>query len=317
MLNIIVLGAVKSTEYTLRALIRHEMNVVGVLGQENKSDNSISGYTDLKPVAEKHSIPFKYFKRINDQENYEWIKKNDSDIIFAVGFSQLVKDDILNLPKKCCIGFHPTYLPRGRGRAPMAWMILKEKEGAATFFKMGKGADDGPIFAQRKFIIDESDYVEDVRRKILKSIDIALDNWLPNLKKGEWKPKIQDDTKATYYGKRSPEDGIIDWNLNNIDIHRLIRASSKPYPGAYTFFGKYKLFINKATPFTTNQLGVVGKVIEFKGENPIVQCGENHLEIEDYDIKDLNENIIDKKLKIGNSLGYNIEEILFELINSK
>lgn len=319
MTRVVVIGAVSSTERTLTGLIRNGMSVVGVLGLKKPERAIVSGYKDLKIISDKNNIPFKYFNHINDQDNFEWLKNLKPDLIFAVGFSQLVGNKILNLPTKGCIGFHPTCLPKGRGRAPLAWLILEESEGAASFFKMGEGADDGPIFAQEKFTVGDDDYASDIQLKILDAIDIALDGWLPKLKLGHWDPEVQDESLAYYYGKRAPSDGKIEWLNAAKDIYRLVRASSAPYPGAFSYLGALKIKILRAKVIDNlNHKGTIGSVVAMINDAPVIQCGENHLLLEDYSFVDFAERIVEHQppLKVGQKLGYDTDEYIFKLLNN-
>lgn len=307
--RILVIGAVQSTKYTLRQLIQHGFNVVGVLGHEPVNKELVSGWADLCSEAKENGIDYKGFKKINQLENIDWAKQKKPDIIFAVGFSQLMKEDWLNMPTLGCIGFHPTKLPKGRGRAPLAWLILEEKFGAANFFLMGEGADDGPIFSQEIFPIEAHDDASSIEEKIKLAIIKGLDNWLPELKKGIWNPVPQDHSQASWYGKRTPEDGHINWNNPAELIDRLIKASSKPHPGAYTYFKDQKLIIWKSE--IENDLpikGVVGKILQIDTDKGyLVQCGNGLIWIKDI------ESEVAQKLRIGNKLGYNIEDEIYSL----
>lgn len=304
MYKILIIGAVRSTATTILALIRHQMNIVGIMGHEPLYKEKVSGWYDLKSLATQYQLDYKGFNKINDKANIKWAISKKPDIIFAVGFSQLLSDDWLNLPKLGCIGFHPTCLPRGRGRAPMAWIILEERCGSATFFLLGKGADDGPILVQQGFQLNESDDAGSVEIKICESINIALDSWLPNLKKGFWNPIPQDDSSATWFGKRNIEDGLIDWKRNAKDIDRLIKATTSPHPGAYSYFNDHKAIILSSEVENSIPIrGVVGRVL-LKNENGscLVQCGSGLIWIKNIGLPDGIE------LKIGDKLGYNAED---------
>ena len=57
------------------------------------------------------------------------------DLIICVGWSQILKSEILNIPKLGVIGFHPSKLPENRGKHPIIWsLVLGKKETASTFF---------------------------------------------------------------------------------------------------------------------------------------------------------------------------------------
>lgn len=308
MYNILVIGAVGSTRTTLAKLIEYKFNVVGVLGHEPVNVDRVSGWVDLKHEADNSNIDYKGFRRINDEENILWAKNKKPDIIFAVGFSQLMSKEWLDMPKLGCIGFHPTALPKGRGRAPIAWITLEASEGAANFFLMGEGADDGPIFVQEKFKVNEDDDAKAVVIKNNIAMQKALDKWLPDLKKGLWNPVPQNSLEASWYGKRSLEDGIINWNNSAYQINRLIKAASEPHPGAYTYYNDQKIVIWESDIETNIPIkGVVGRVLktdDVKGS--LVQCGDGLIWIKNLTPEDI-------QLKVGEKLGYNIEDEIYKI----
>lgn len=303
-----IIGSVKSTEITIECLHAHNFEIVGVLGYEPDNTEIVSGLRDLSNIAKAFNIPYKGYKKINDTDNIKWMAQYKPDVIFAVGFSQLLDDNWLSMPSLGCVGFHPTYLPKGRGRAPAAWIILEERVGAATFFLMGKNADDGPIFSQVPFVVNENDDANTLRKKIWLSMTEALNKWLPNLKKGIWNPLPQEESLATWYGKRSPQDGIIDWNDSYENIDLLIKATTHPYPGAYSFHKDRKVIIYKSCIEKNIPIkGVVGRVLLIKDSRYLIQCGKGLLWI--YDI------VGTDVLKIGDKLGYNVEYEIYNIKN--
>ena len=246
--RIVLAGSVGSSRRTLQALTRHNSDVVGVLGLAVEDSQNVSGYERLDVIARAAGIPYRDFQKINDPAVLSTVRAWKPDLLFVVGLSQMVKPELLAVPSKAAVGFHPTMLPENRGRAPIAWLILetvggKTRTGAATFFVMEKEPDSGPILAQVPFNVTPHDYAADVYRKMESAIDAALDQWLPRLIAGEWDPKPQDDSRATYRGARRPEDGLIDWTCSADEIHALVRAASRPHPGAYTFVEGKKLII--------------------------------------------------------------------------
>lgn len=298
-----IIGAVGSTAITIKLLHQHNFDIVGVLGLEPSNPKKISGLFNLAELAESLQVPYCGFQLINKAEIYNWMKEKKPDIIFAVGFSQLLNENWLKMPKLGCIGFHPTLLPKGRGRAPLAWIILTERKGAATFFLMNQNADEGPIFIQEPFTVEENDDANSLKKKIHLATEIALNKWLPDLKKGYWDPKPQDESEASFFGLRHPDDGLINWKNTSYEINLLIKASTRPYPGAFSYFDNEKIIIWKCRPEKDlNIKGVVGRVLmENENGHLLVQCGEGLLWLLDY------ENESEKKPKTGTLLGYNPE----------
>ncbi|MBK6365637.1 MAG: formyl transferase [Saprospiraceae bacterium] len=234
-MKVLVIGAVGTTALTIKMLHKHNFEIVGVLGHDPLNKNRVSGLNDLRTLSKELGIDYFPYQKINDEDIIHWGKSKVPDIIFAVGFSQLLNNEWLSLAPMGCIGFHPTNLPAGRGRAPIAWSILENEKAAANFFLIGSGADDGPVFVQESFDITKDDDAESIVPKLKEAIETALNRWLPELKKGIFNPLKQDESKATYYGKREPCDSLIDWNSDASSIDRLIKASAKPHPGAFTF----------------------------------------------------------------------------------
>lgn len=308
--RIVLAGSVTSSLTTLKKLVEHKMIVVGVFGYEPGDSSKVSGYVSMKEVCSNNAIPYFPFKKIADIEMRIKLAELAPDLFFVIGLSQLVPKEMLEIAKLGNIGFHPTLLPRGRGRAPIAWLILEEEKGAANFFQMGEGADDGPVFVQVPFEISCDDNAQSVEKKINRSIEIALDEWLPELKKGIWNPIPQDEALASYYGKRTAEDGWIDWNKSAIEIDKLIRASSSPHPGSFTFSKCDRLIIENCSIETNKFIkGVVGRILLSKDSKSLIQTGNGLLWI--FGIKnERGENI---RLKVGEKLGYYVEPEIYEI----
>ncbi len=275
-MRIVVAGATVSTHQTLEALVRHGAEIVGVLQLRNESSHTVTAFSPLGELAEPHGIPCETFRNINDSEIVEQVREWQPDLMFVVGLSQLVRDEMMSIPKRGCVGFHPTFLPVGRGRAPLAWLTLDGQPGAATFFMIDEGVDSGPIFVQETFEVAPDDYASDVERKLVAATETGLDRWLPELLSGVWNPRPQDEFLATYNGRRSIDDGLLDWYQSSDDIHTLIRAASTPHPGAYTWHQGRKLIVwraelEKHLPWR----GAVGRVLHTEAERgALVQTGE-------------------------------------------
>jgi len=260
--RIAIAGSVNSSVITLSKLIEHECNLVAVLALNPEKARNVSGYHDLKKLADKHGVNSLYFDNINDDKVYEYLKKKNIDLFFVVGLSQLVKDRLLNLPNYGCIGYHPTKLPKGRGRGAIAWLILGKAPGAVTYFLMDKGMDSGEIICQREYEIFDGDYANDVIDRIKMTIGLALDDLLPMIKKGELPTRPQNEREASFLGRRRPKDGNIDWNKSSEDIGKLIRATSTPLPGAFSFYNGEKVIIWKCRAETVEYHGFPGRILK-------------------------------------------------------
>lgn len=315
--RIVVIGATVSTLTILKGLIRNNSNVVGVLSLDESAARNVSGFStpELSVFCDTAGIFFSRFVNINRPETIAMIRQMTPDLIFAVGFSQLIGKELLSIPTHGTVGFHPTALPAGRGRAPLAWLTYDGVEGAATFFAMEQGVDDGPILHQEPFSIDPDDHAENVMAKILDAANRALDNWIPALNRGEWNPVPQNELAASYTGIRRPEDGLINWDEPCSLTYARIRAASRPHPGAYSYIGGHKIIIWHARRATNLAWrGVPGRVLLVCPERgALVQAGEGLLWLQELEYEAATQTPV--ILKVGQRLGYVVEDEIFNLHN--
>lgn len=298
--RIAIAGSVNSSARVLRKLIEHEMNVQWVLGLDPAVSMNVSGFNDLGPIAESASLDFSYFQKLNDDWILQGIKDREIDLFFVVGLSQLVRKDLLDAPKVSCIGYHPTHLPKGRGRAAIAWIIMEKVNAAASFFLLDEGTDSGHIIAQKPTQLDGTEYPQEVIDKIMVSIDEAMDEVLPNMKEGLLNYQEQDESQASYLGKRAPSDGYLDWDLPAVDLQRLIRAVSHPLPGGITFLGDKEIKVWRAEVWNAQAIvGVPGRIVKLLENSFVVCTGDKHLEIIDWEGVELSELIEGQKLGIN------------------
>lgn len=304
-MKVILVGGVNSTAVTLQKLIEHDLDISMVYGYEPKTTQLVSGYHNLSTLCDDNGINYTPFQKINDHKNE--IENLDFDILFVVGLSQLVSENIINRAKLGAIGFHPTQLPKGRGRAPIAWLVNDVQDGAATFFVLEQEADTGAVFEQECFEVVESDTAKFVESKLLDAMATALDRLLPKIKRGEWHPIPQNETLATEYGVRKPDDGLISWSLSAHKIDRLVKAASEPHPGAFTFHEETKIkVLSSRIENSINITGMTGRVLKVIGQEVLVQSGSGLIWITP-------EQHYLAQLKVGQLLGYKLELEIFKL----
>ncbi len=172
------------------------------------------------------------------------IHKLKPDLIFVVGFSQLISKTIIDSAKIGVIGFHPSRLPKDRGRSVLAWQISEGySTGCVSMFWIDEGIDSGDIIGQKDFEISYNDTIRDVLDKVY---DICLEltrTYYPLIKKDYMIKVKQDDKQATYRRKRTKEDGLINWDNSSYVIYNLVRAITEPYPGALSFYDDQEIII--------------------------------------------------------------------------
>jgi UDP-4-amino-4-deoxy-L-arabinose formyltransferase/UDP-glucuronic acid dehydrogenase (UDP-4-keto-hexauronic acid decarboxylating) len=166
------------------------------------------------------------------------------DAIFSLYYRDMIKDTVLSLAKRGAVNLHGSYLPRYRGRAPVNWQILHgETQGGVTLHYMVKKADAGDIVDQASFEIGPDDTGVMVYEKMLPAAERVLRRSAMAVLDGKAPRTLQMESKATYYGRRTPEDGRIEWRWSAEDVRNLVRAVTHPYPGAFTFAGATKVLV--------------------------------------------------------------------------
>lgn len=213
-------------------------------------DQAISkvGRVYLDAFCGQHDIPLIKSRNINDAGVVEAVKAAGIDWLFVIGWSQIAHADILAAPTRGALGMHPSLLPVGRGRAAIPWAILKglDRTGV-TLFKLGEGVDTGEIVAQQVIPIDGATDAGTLYQAVDQTHVSLMKSAFPDLAAGRLLARPQDDSLATYWSKRTAEDGAIDLQGSVHDAERLVRAVTRPYPGAFYFDDQgHKVIVWKA-----------------------------------------------------------------------
>ncbi|XFA99104.1 formyltransferase family protein [Candidatus Izemoplasma sp. B36] len=281
----VVIGSVKSSQLILEGLLKNNINIDLVCSVSEKYSNNISGYVPIHETAKNNNIPYLKFRRITEEQVYIQLKNLKPDYIFVVGLSQIVPPSILALADRACIGFHPTPLPKLRGRAAIPWqLLLQKKSSKISFFILDENMDSGDIIIQQNYKIFKKDYACDVHNTIQKAIVKAIPRLISKLYyRDSLIFKRQNQSKATYLMARRPIDGLINWNDTPENIYDLIRATSKPYPGAYTYYKGVKIVIWKADIVKNKKyIGFNGQIAKVNNSNIYIISGKKIINIVDY-----------------------------------
>ena len=231
----------------LRELYRNDIKIKILFTLEDKEAKNKSGRIYLDKFASDKNIELKKIKNINDKVVEDLLCIYKIDYLFIIGWSQIVSQNILKVPKKGTLGIHPTLLPKGRGRASIPWAILKElPETGATLFKIDEGVDSGPIIFQEKIKLNKCINATELYKKMCKVHRSLIKKFAINLKNNSIKEYDQNHKDSTYWAGRKPDDGELDPKGSIHDAEKLIRATTKPYPGAFLIERNTKTIIWKS-----------------------------------------------------------------------
>ena len=218
----------------LSVLLAHGVEVPLVVTHRNNPKENI-WFDSVAKLALLHDIPVIMPDNPNTPEVVKQIRALQPDFFFSFYYREMLKRELLEIPKQGALNMHGSLLPKYRGRVPVNWAIIHgETETGATLHYMTEKPDNGDIVAQQAVPILPKDTALEVFQKVTVAAEIALNGVLPALLAGKAQAVKQDLSKGAYFGGRKAEDGVIDWSKDARSIHNLVRAVAPPYPGTTT-----------------------------------------------------------------------------------
>ena len=299
-LSIVCVGSNIESLCCLQGFKDNNIRISGLVTLPFQDQVRGSDYRDLVPFCNENNISYFRIKDINSKETKDWLRDINPDVIFILGWSQVFDEELIDLPKKYIIGSHPSDLPYGAGRAPVVWTILEDlRKSAVSFFKIKKEVDAGNLLLQKHFKIPEradSTVLYNLVSEHLSKGFIDIYNQIQSNTLSEQK---QDMRKRTVRPKRIFEDGLLHFNKTANEIDRLIRATTEPYPGAFSFYKgeRYSIWKSELSNVISSKKQA-GELLEIKNDRLLVQCFESTLWL--CDITDsLGETISAEKFEIA------------------
>ncbi|MGU3345984.1 bifunctional UDP-4-amino-4-deoxy-L-arabinose formyltransferase/UDP-glucuronic acid oxidase ArnA [Pseudomonas monsensis] len=233
-------------------------------------------YASVAQLCASKGIPVHAPEDANHPLWIERIAKLNPEYIFSFYYRNLLSEALLATAKKGAFNLHGSLLPRYRGRAPANWVLVNgETETGVTLHRMVKRADAGAIVAQQRVAIERSDTGLTLHAKLRTAASDLLHDTLPNMLQGKITETPQDESKATVFGRRTPADGKLVWAKPAEELFNLVRAVTRPYPGAFCAVGEHKLIVWSAEVVKGNEGQAPGRVISV---DPLrIACGEDSL----------------------------------------
>ncbi|RLR17478.1 bifunctional UDP-4-amino-4-deoxy-L-arabinose formyltransferase/UDP-glucuronic acid oxidase ArnA [Sodalis-like symbiont of Bactericera trigonica] len=254
--------------YTIEAIITHP---------DAPSEKTFFG--SVARIAVEYNIPVFAPDDVNHPLWIARIKALAPDVIFSFYYRQLLCQDILSLPTVGAFNLHGSLLPRYRGRSPLNWVLVNgEQETGVTLHRITARADAGAILAQRSVAITPQDDVMTLHRKLCEAAVGVLEKVLPAIREQRCAETAQDESVASYVGRRTPEDGRIDWGQPAATLSNLVRAVTDPWPGAFSHAGGEKFIIWKAQVRPNSADAQPGTVLSI--DPLVIACGSDALEVQ-------------------------------------
>ena len=278
-MKVIFMGTPDFAVGTLEEIIKagHEVALVVTQPDKPRGRSGALQFPPVKECAVAHGIEVFQPKKIREEENVEYLRKYNADIIVVAAFGQLLPKSILDMPKYGCINVHASLLPKYRGAAPIQWSVINgDPVTGVTIMQMDVGMDTGDMIATREVVIadDETggglfDKLAEVGAKLCVDTMVEIEN-------GTAVRTPQNHDEATHVSMISKELGNVDWNKSAVEIERLIRGLN-PWPSAYTQLDGKTFKLWKAQVLAENTDKKPGTIVKAEKNSLFVQTGEGIL----------------------------------------
>jgi len=232
---------------TLRSLAKN-YQVVGVVTQPDRASGRGRELKapPVKLLAQELNIPVMQPQKLREPEAMQQLQAWNPDLIVVAAFGQILKKDVLEMPKYGCINVHASLLPRWRGAAPInASVLAGDEETGVTIMKMDVGLDTGPMLAMKKIRIKPDDTAGSLFEALSTLGADLLIETLPAYMDGKLTPQPQPEEGATYAPMLKKEDGLLDFTQPAVDLERRVRAMN-PWPGAWFEWNGAPLKVHRA-----------------------------------------------------------------------
>lgn len=199
---------------------------------------------DIRALTQANGHRFFEARNVAKQDLKDFWLQQPVDLMLMVNWRYIVPAEVYSRARRGGYVFHDSLLPKYRGFSPTVWaMINGERETGVTLFRVAEDYDAGDIVEQARVPIGQSDTIAVVMEDVTKAYLNVIERNFDKLLNGRVDCFPQNHAEATYTCKWTPADACIDWNKGSLDIYNLVRATTRPYPGAYTFLEGRKLVV--------------------------------------------------------------------------
>ena len=282
-MKIFLLGGTDLSLAVARRLIEERFDLTGVVHLDRKvsisySQDGIRNYrhSDMAQWCTDNGVANRRFE--NNEQIIAFAREVGGDFLLVAGWYHMVPASLRVLFKRGAAGLHASLLPKLRGGAPLPWAILSgaDRTGVSVF-ALADATDAGELYGQREIAIGRRTSVTELVAAVETESLALVSECLGAVANGTMRLKPQLGT-PTFSLQRAPEDGRIDWRFPADQIDRLVRAVTKPYPGAFSDFDGRRVIIWKSDIGAHQILGAPGQIARLPEEDdPIVVTGREQL----------------------------------------
>ncbi|HEX8362186.1 MAG TPA: methionyl-tRNA formyltransferase [Longimicrobium sp.] len=277
-MRIVFWGTPEFAVPALRAIADEGHDVAGVVTQPDRPAGRGRGVTQsaVKREALEMGVPVLQPERARGDGFMAELGALQPELSVVVAYGQILKPEVLELPRLGSINIHASLLPELRGAAPVQWAIVRGHQSTGvTIMRMEAGLDSGPMLIRAEEPILPDDSGTELARRLSAVGAEAVVEALALIESGQMEEEVQDHSRATYAPKIERETARIDWTLPAEQVALLIRGMDD-VPGAWTPHGErgaVKLFRPQARP----EQGDPGRVLAVGADGVLVACGTGAL----------------------------------------
>ncbi len=253
---------------TLKKLYESKHELLGVVTQPDrpKGRGRALQPSPVKQYALEKGIQILQPEKASNPKFVDDLYQFRSDMFIVIAYGQILRREVLEIPKWFCMNIHASLLPKYRGAAPINRSILNgDIETGITTMKMDEGMDTGDMLLKRIVPIRSDDDAVTLAEKLSQvGGELALET-LGLLMEGKLSLTSQNDSEATLAPKLKKEEGLISWKKSSEILHNQVRGFL-PWPGAYTFYGSKRISIIKSEAISgdeSDEPGVVARVSDY------------------------------------------------------
>ncbi len=282
-MRIVFMGTPEIAVPSLERLISDGHDLCAVVTQPDrpKGRGKKLAFSPVKEAAMRHELEILQPEKASQPDFLDRLRELNPDLIVVIAFGQILRKEVLDLPKYGCVNVHVSLLPKYRGAAPINWAIIngEEKTGVTTMF-MDEGLDTGDIIKTREFSLDDEINAGQLHDIMMEEGAYVLSQTVKAIEDGTAERMRQNDDESTYAPMMDRNLGHIDFKKSAVSIHNLVRGTV-PWPGAWceSPYGKMKIWKTRIGQGHTDR--EPGTIVSVGKQGIEVACGMGMLLIEE------------------------------------
>jgi methionyl-tRNA formyltransferase len=287
--NIIAIGRSRYLYNGIKHLVSKGYVCKAIITEEAYEEYDIK-HSDFEALSKQIGARFFMMKSLNNEELVQIVKENKIRAAISVNWKYTIPKIFLDLFDCGILNFHLGNLPDYKGNATVNWSIINgEDKIYGNIHKMDPELDAGDVISRKAIQIHEKTYIGDILKKAAEDVPLLYEEALQKVFKQPGDFVVKGSVQGLRCFPRLPEDSQVNWAEPAGQICRLIRASSEPYNGAYSFLNNEKIIIWRASVFNYKEkfLAVPGHIVGIQKELKTIQvaCGEGLLDVQEIEYR--------------------------------